>query len=60
MPHQAALLVAIAVTGADVTGIDPAFNRTGITFDSILGMLSSAAMALSSQTRRQTPQLVHQ
>jgi hypothetical protein len=36
-PHQTALLVAIAVTGTDVAGVDPAFNRAGTTLDGIRG-----------------------
>jgi hypothetical protein len=34
-PNQRTAIIAITMTGADVTGIDPAFNRTGIAFEGI-------------------------
>jgi hypothetical protein len=36
-PNQFTVRIAVPVTGSDVPGIDPAFNRTGIALDGPLG-----------------------
>jgi hypothetical protein len=34
-PKQRTVIISVTMTGADVAGIDPAFNGTGITFNGI-------------------------
>jgi hypothetical protein len=34
-PHQVAVIIAVAMASADVSGVDPAFDGTGITLDGI-------------------------